>query len=74
VLDSYPYATTSPIYVTVGGQPIRSLADADYFVAWIGRLEAVAWAYKDWNTEAERSNTLESLQRAKAIFQARRSR
>src|SRR6185295_8800781 len=35
VLDIYPFATTSPIYVTVGGRPVRSADDARYFVAWI---------------------------------------
>ena len=40
VLDLYPFATTSPIYVTVGGAPVRSRPDAEYFVAWIDRLAA----------------------------------
>ena len=43
VLDGYPFATTSPIYVTLGGAPVRSPADARYFEAWIDRVaEAVA--------------------------------
>jgi hypothetical protein len=42
VLDIYPFATTSPVYVTVGGAPARSAKDAAYFVAWIDRLAAAA--------------------------------
>jgi len=38
VLDIYPYATTSPVYVTVMGQPPRSPEDAAYFLAWLDRL------------------------------------
>jgi len=38
VLDNYVYATTSPIYVTVGGKKARSPEDAKYFVAWIERM------------------------------------
>ena len=28
VLDLYPFASTSPVYVRVGDQPVRSVADA----------------------------------------------
>jgi Tol biopolymer transport system component len=71
VLDVYPYATTGPIYVTVARQPIRSPKDADYFIAWIGRLEAAANAHLDWNTEAEKLKALSLLRKAKEEFQAR---
>lgn len=73
VLDFYPYATTSPIYVTVGGKPIRSARDANYFVEWIKRLEAAAQANKDWNTNEERMRALQTLGRARAEFEARAS-
>jgi len=33
-------AHSSPIYVEVAGQPAHSKADAEYFLAWIDRLEA----------------------------------
>ena len=71
ILDFYPYATTSPIYVTVARQPISSPRDATYFVAWIARLEAAALASKDWNTEAERTSTLTSIREARAEFERR---
>ena len=72
VLDFYPYATTSPIYVTVGGAPVRSTADAEYFIAWIERLERQAVGHKDWNTEQEKSNALEIIRRARAEFESRK--
>jgi hypothetical protein len=71
VLDVYPYATTSPIYVTVARQPIRSPRDADYFIAWINRLEAAANAYRDWNTDAEKQEVLKLMGKAKEEFQSR---
>ena len=74
VLDVYPYATTSPIYVTVGGEPIRSILDADYFLAWIDRLERVALAHRDWNTQQEKESALTSIRLARAEFQRRRAR
>ena len=36
VLDIYPYATTSPIYVSVAGAPLHSPDDARFFVAFAG--------------------------------------
>ncbi len=73
VLDLYPYATTSPIYVTVGGAPARSAEDAEYFVKWIERLEAAAKASTDWNTPDERDRTLELMERARKEFETRKS-
>src|SRR5262249_7331433 len=40
VLDAYPYATTSPIYVTVKDAPRHPTQEAEYFIAWIDRLSA----------------------------------
>jgi hypothetical protein len=74
VLDVHPYATTSPIYVTVGGEPIRSILDADFFLAWIDRLERTAVEHKDWNTESEKETALKSIREARAEFHRRRMR
>ena len=71
VLDLYPYATTSPVYVTVAGAPARSAEDAEYFVRWIARLEAAARANTDWNTDAERGRALEQMERARREFEQR---
>jgi Tol biopolymer transport system component len=67
-LDIYPFATTSPIYVTVGGRPIRSSADARYFTQWIERLERDAAAHPGWNTTQERDQVLADLRRARETF------
>ena len=73
VLDVYPYATTSPIYVSVAGEPIRSPADAEYFLAWIDRLEAAALFHKDWNTEQEKATALTAIRKARAEFERRKA-
>jgi hypothetical protein len=72
ILDVYPYATTGPIYVTVGGRPIRSRADADYFLGWIGRLEEAAKEHGGWNNQREKAAVLEDVRQAKVEFQRRR--
>jgi TolB protein len=71
VLDFYPYATTSPIYVTVANQPIRSPTDAAYFLGWIDRLEQNVLASTDWNSTRERDQVLDEIWSARAVFQDR---
>jgi Tol biopolymer transport system component len=72
VLDLYPYATTSPVYVIRGGASIRSADDAAYFVRWIDRLAGFAAASQDWNSHAEREGVLEMIRRAREEFERRR--
>ena len=68
ILDLYPYATTSPIYVKVDGSTPDRNEDAAYFVAWIDRLIDGAKLNKDWNTTAEKSAVLEDLASARKIY------
>jgi len=68
VLDTYVYATTSPIYVTVAGRKPRSPEDARYFAAWVDRVTETTSAYPDWNSVAEKQKVLERLAQAKAVF------
>jgi Tol biopolymer transport system component len=68
VLDIYPFATTSPIYLSVGNEPVRSAEDAAYFVRWVDRLDSLARASTAWNTDAERTGTLEKFAGARKVF------
>jgi hypothetical protein len=68
VLDPYPYATTSPVYVTVAGSTARPTEDAAYFIAWIDRLIEAAKSNKDWNTEQEKEAVLNLLAYARTIY------
>ena len=68
VLDLYPFASTSPIYVRVGDQPVRSAGDAAFFVKWIERVEAAARASTAWNTPDEQAAVLQTFARARAVF------
>jgi hypothetical protein len=71
VLDIYPYATTSPIYVTLGDAPPRSAADAAYFVAWLDRVREAVETHQDWNTAAERASVMKSIADARAVLVGR---
>ena len=68
VLDAYPYATTSPVYVTVAGSTAKPLEDAAYFIAWIDRMIQNARSNRDWNTEAEKISVLNMLEQARVVY------
>jgi TolB protein len=68
ILDLYPYATTSPVYISLAGAPVHNAANAAYFVAWIDRLIAASQANTSWNTEAEKQSVLSMLQQARVKY------
>jgi hypothetical protein len=70
VLDDYVYATTSPVYVSVGGATTTSAEDAAFFLAWIGRLEAAVRSNWDWNTSEEKASVLKTLDQARQVYAA----
>ncbi|MGC1386701.1 MAG: hypothetical protein WA807_01700, partial [Steroidobacteraceae bacterium] len=72
VLDKYVYATTSPIYISIGGAAPRSPEDAKFFAAWMDRLTESVSRYPDWNSAAEKSGVLEGIARAKALYEGMR--
>jgi hypothetical protein len=71
VLDNYPYATTSPIYLTVANRPFKAPTDAAYFAAWIDRVVQATDRYPDWNSPAEKAGVLARLREARAWYAAR---
>jgi len=69
VMDHYPYATTSPVYVTIGGKRAYSQEDADYFKTWVDRTIEITDAYPDWNSEAEKQAVMNRLREARAVYE-----
>jgi len=74
VLDIYPYATTSPIYIRVGNEEAHSPADATYFVAWIDRVAEMARAHTGWNSETEKEEVMKVLSQARAVYEEKSRR
>jgi TolB protein len=74
IFDLYPYASTSPIYVSVGGQPAKSPEDAEYFLRWIDRIIAAADARKDYNDAREKQDTMDYLRAGRAVLEKRAGR
>jgi TolB protein len=69
VMDNYSYATTSPIYVTIGGKRAYSKKDAEYFEAWIDRAAEITAQYPDWNSASEKELVLKRLQDARSVYE-----
>lgn len=69
ILDLYPYATTSPIYINVEGSKPKAREDASYFLAWIDQLTAAAQTNQDWNTDHEKAMVLEQLSQARKAYE-----
>jgi hypothetical protein len=74
IFDLYPYASTSPVYVTVQGRPAWSPEDARYFLRWIDRIMAAAEARQDYNDARERKDTLEYLRAGREVFEQKAGR
>ena len=68
ILDLYPFGSTSPIYVRVGREPVRSREDAEFFVRWIDRLDQAARAHEAWNAPEEREHVLRLLAEARTVY------
>jgi len=68
VLDLYPYASTSPIYLELPADAPSAAEDAAYFVAWLDRVLGEAEARDDYLSEREKRATLDYLQAARQRF------
>jgi Tol biopolymer transport system component len=68
ILDSYPFATTSPVYITVGGRPQRSSRDIQSFITWMSRLAAAAEAHTGYNSPEEKAHVIDQIDRARAEY------
>ena len=69
VLDIYPYATTNPVYVTIGSKPVRIQKDRAYFAAWIDRMIEATQANEDYYSDKEKQEVLSALQEAKKKYE-----
>jgi len=66
--DTFPQATTNPIWVIVGGRPVRSSAAADYFIRWIDKLTTMAADHPGWRSQREKDHVLAQFREAQAVY------
>ena len=67
--DIFPQATTNPIWVTVGGRPVRSAESAEYFIRWIDKLSEMASEHPGWRSEREKDHVLSQFREARVVYE-----
>jgi TolB protein len=72
--ERYPLDTTfaqgftNPVWVTVGGRPVRNRAAAEYCLKWIDKLHAMAEAWPGWRSQKEKDHVYAQFNEARAVY------
>jgi TolB protein len=64
----YAQAFTNPVWVSVGGRPVRNKAAAEYALKWIETLQIMAAAWPGWDDKAGRDHVFAQLEEARAVY------
>ncbi|MGQ0735453.1 MAG: CehA/McbA family metallohydrolase [Acidobacteriota bacterium] len=59
---------TNPVWVTVGGLPVRNRAAAEYCLKWIDLLQKQADAWPGWRSQREKDHVYAQFDEARAIY------
>jgi hypothetical protein len=59
---------TNPVFVEVGGRPVRSRAAAEYGLRWLDRLQQLAAQEPGWRSDAERAHVFAQIEEARQRF------
>jgi hypothetical protein len=65
-LRIYPSSHTNPIFIEVGGKPVRELKSAE----WCGKAVNQCWKMKEGNIrQSERKNAREAYDKARSVYE-----
>jgi len=70
---AYALGFTNPVWVSVGGQPVRNAEAAAYSVRWIDQLRQMAEAWPGWRSQKEKDHVFAQFDEARKIYQQRGS-
>jgi TolB protein len=65
---TYAQGFTNPIWITVGGQPIRNRGAAEYAIKWIDKLQQMAGEHRDWRSQRERDHVFRQFEEARQVY------
>ena len=65
---AYVQAFTNPVWLRVGGQPVRDAASAAYALRWIDRLQELADAWPGWRAPRERAHVFAQFDEAREVY------
>ncbi|SVE38515.1 uncharacterized protein METZ01_LOCUS491369, partial [marine metagenome] len=66
---SFAQGFTNPVWIMVGGAPIRDRASAEYGIQWVDKLTEMALEWPDWRSQTEIDHVLEQFQEARALYE-----
>lgn len=72
--ERYPLDTafaqgfTNPVWITVGGRPVRNRAAAEYCLKWIDKLQQLADAWPGWRSQKEKDHVYAQFNEARAVY------
>jgi TolB protein len=72
--ERYPLDTafaqgfTNPVWVSVGGRPVRHRASAEYCLKWIDKLQQLADAWPGWRSQKEKDHVYAQFDEARAVY------
>jgi hypothetical protein len=65
---TFAQAFTNPVWVSVGGKPVRNAAAAKYCLAWIDKLHQLAEKWPGWRSRKEKDHVYAQFDEARAIY------
>jgi hypothetical protein len=65
---SYPQGFTNPVWLSVGDEPVRDLASAEYGLQWIDTLEVRSLAMPGWRSQEEIDHVLAQFEDARTVY------
>jgi TolB protein len=73
--ERYPLDTmfaqgfTNPVWVSVGGRPVRNRSAAEYCLKWIDKLRVLADAWPGWRSQKEKDHVYGQFNEARAVYE-----
>ncbi|MGH9347290.1 MAG: CehA/McbA family metallohydrolase [Vicinamibacterales bacterium] len=65
---AFAQAFTNPVWVSVGGRPVRNRAAAEYCLRWIDKLQQLAEAWPGWRSQKEKDHVYAQFDEARAVY------
>jgi dipeptidyl aminopeptidase/acylaminoacyl peptidase len=65
---TFAQAFTNPVWISVGGQPVRHRPSAEYALKWIDSLQKQAEAWPGWRSQREKDHVYKQFDEARAVY------
>jgi len=65
----FAQAFTNPVWISVGGQPVRDKSAAEYGMKWIDKLRTLAEAHPGWRSQQEKDDVFAQFAEARKVYE-----